>query len=278
MPGRVFIFIFTILISLVLLTSPALRKSLLPGSQATPAATEPVSTPTPTATATLDPLAHVPTATPPGAGTAMIQTHLPIPDLDEQPPTFAVEIEERPLTLLPDTSATSWPVAAAEVEIPVPPTPASAPPERLLIPRLGLDVPIEAVQMIPSDIAPGVFEWGVPDHRAAGWLNTSAPFGQPGNTVMDGHHNIKGEVFRDLWNLQAGDEISLQMAGRDRRYMVSEVLIVPERNQPLEVRLANASYIQPTEDERLTLITCWPYENNTHRTIVIAFPNEGEQG
>jgi hypothetical protein len=44
--------------------------------------------------------------------------------------------------------------------------------------------------------------------------------------------------------------------------------------QPLEVRLANARYIQPTDDERLTLATCWPYENDTYRTVVITLPEE----
>lgn len=34
--------------------------------------------------------------------------------------------------------------------------------------------------MARSAVAGGVFEWEVPDHRAAGWLNTSAPFGLPG--------------------------------------------------------------------------------------------------
>jgi sortase A len=64
-----------------------------------------------------------------------------------------------------------------------------------------------------------------------------------------------------LW---AGDEMRL--------YQVAETLILPERDQPLEVRLANAQYIQPTDDERLTLITCWPYEDNSHRAVVIARP------
>ena len=39
-----------------------------------------------------------------------------------------------------------------------------------------------------------------------------------------------------------------------------------------KVRLANARWIQPSEDERLTLITCWPYESNTHRLIIVALP------
>ncbi|MCS6962618.1 MAG: sortase, partial [Thermoflexus sp.] len=53
---------------------------------------------------------------------------------------------------------------------------------------------------------------------------------------------------------------------------VREKHIIPERGRPLSERLANARWIQVTEDERLTLITCWPYTSNTHRLIVIARP------
>jgi sortase A len=161
-----------------------------------------------------------------------------------------------------------------EADIPPAPTPAGSPPERLVIARLDLDVPVEPVGMVPSSVAPGVVEWDVPDHRAAGWLNTSAALGVAGNIVLDGHHNIKGEVFRNLWTLQAGDEIQLYAGDKKRGYRVDEVLILPEKDQPLDVRLANARYIQPTGDERLTLITCWPYENNTHRAVVVAKPME----
>ena len=38
----------------------------------------------------------------------------------------------------------------------------------------------------------------VPDFFAAGWHTDSTPPGFPGNTVLNGHHNIYGEVFRDL--------------------------------------------------------------------------------
>jgi sortase A len=150
--------------------------------------------------------------------------------------------------------------------------PADAVPTRLIIPQLNLDVPVEMVGMVSSQVAPGVLEWGVPDHRAAGWLNTSAGVGQGGNTVLDGHHNILGEVFKDLWTLEAGDELHLAADGLSRTYQVTDVLILPERDQPLEVRLQNAHYLSPTDEERLTLITCWPYTDNSHRTVVIAKP------
>jgi len=286
MPKRAFLFTLIILIALVLITSPPLLKPFFPEVTQTPTATVVTPSATPSATSTPDPFAFVPTATPLGSGSeaaiAFVAPALPTPMLGELPPTYtptpsatAASLENAaPAVVLPDSRQTTPQAtkASREVDIPVPPTPNSAPPTRLLIPRLGLDAPVEAVGMLPSDAAPGVFEWDVPAYRAAGWLNTSAPLGQPGNTVLDGHHNVQGEVFRDLWMLEPGDEITLSAGSQTRRYLVSEVLVLPEKNQALEIRLQNASYIQPSEDERLTLITCWPYENNTHRTVVVALP------
>jgi sortase A len=98
--------------------------------------------------------------------------------------------------------------------------------------------------------------------------------GQPGNTVLDGHHNINGEVFRDLVTLKPGDTIQMWAGDRPRDYVVTLRKILPEKGQPLTVRLENAKWIQPTSDERVTLVTCWPYTNNTHRLIVVALPVE----
>lgn len=263
MPGRVFLFLLAILF---ILTQPALLRPVLhleaPPATATP---RPTLTPTPT----LDPLAALPKVTPSGAGAAAFG--LP-PAVSAVPLAEATPISQ--LDSLPVYAVTS--PSPASALIPSPPTPAGQPPDRLVIPRLHLDAPVEAEGMTPSQELPGLVEWTVPDHRAAGWLNTSTAWGQAGNTVLAGHHNIKGEIFRDLWTLQAGDKIDLFAGERVRHYVVSEVLLVPEKGQPVAVRLAHTRYIQPTEDERLTLVTCWPYENNTHRVIVIAYPGEPE--
>jgi LPXTG-site transpeptidase (sortase) family protein len=44
---------------------------------------------------------------------------------------------------------------------------------------------------------------------------------------------------------------------------------------PLDVRIQNNDYILPKEDERLTLVSCWPYETNSHRVIIVARPRIG---
>jgi sortase (surface protein transpeptidase) len=55
-------------------------------------------------------------------------------------------------------------------------------------------------------------------------------------------------------------------------------LILPEAGQPLEVRVENAKYILPTEDERVTLVTCHPYGSLRNRLIVIAYPEDISKG
>ncbi len=283
MHSKVFIILIVALIGVVVATSPPILQPLL-AKPATVTATVVVASPTATLSPTKDPFAHVPTATRVGGdeGVGVVQ-HLEAPALGQLPPTFTPaaqaslptdEVEAR--VILPDTLATRVPVTEVRTTSTlVIPTPAGTAPDRLQIPRLSLDAPVDQVDLIPSGVTEGVYEWGVPDYRAAGWLETSAPFGKAGNTILDGHHNIQGEVFRDLWTLRPGDEIILSAEAETKTYRVDEVLILPERDQPLEVRLKNAEYIQPTDDERLTLITCWPYNDNTHRAVVIAFPESG---
>lgn len=147
------------------------------------------------------------------------------------------------------------------------------PPDRLVIPAIELDTTVIPIGFEKLQFEGEVYDqWLAPDYRAAGWHNTSVGLGVPGNTVLNGHHNIKGEVFRDLYRLQAGDQLLMYSGSEEFEYVVVFTAILEERNQPLEVRLANAEWIKPTEDERVTLITCWPYESNTHRVVVVAVP------
>jgi sortase A len=146
-------------------------------------------------------------------------------------------------------------------------------PDRIVIPVIDLDATVIPISYVELSYEEELYQqWLAPDYRAVGWHETSAGLGVPGNTVLNGHHNIKGEVFRDLYRVQKGDEIDVYSGEELFRYVVVYTAVLPERNQPLEVRLANAEWIQPTEDERLTLITCWPYESNTHRVLIVAVP------
>lgn len=108
------------------------------------------------------------------------------------------------------------------------------------------------------------------DDNHVGWQNLTAPLGSVGNTVLNGHSDIHGMVFQNLIQVQVGDEIKLFSSEQEYSYRVAEVVIVDEVGVSLEQRVANARYTLPTEDDRLTLITC--VDGNRSRLIVVAFP------
>ncbi len=146
-------------------------------------------------------------------------------------------------------------------------------PVRLAVGAIGLDTAVTPLGWRPvMDGDKEVNIWHMVD-KTPGWhLNSVVP-GQPGNTVISGHNNTGGSIFRNLHRLQAGDEITVWTnVGTAVTYAVDEVNIVPEKDANAAQRAANAQAIAPTSDTRLTLITCWPWNSNTHRVIVVARP------
>ncbi|MDQ6883976.1 MAG: sortase [Candidatus Dormibacteraeota bacterium] len=91
----------------------------------------------------------------------------------------------------------------------------------------------------------------------------SSPIGS-GNAVLYGHDDIQGSVFGRLKDLTAGDEIDVTPAGSSAVvYHVTGRTIV----EPTAVQILN-----PTNDVRLTLFTCWPNWVDTQRVVVTAVP------
>jgi len=143
----------------------------------------------------------------------------------------------------------------------------------IVIPSIGVDAPIfvSHTRMVYVD-GKTFAQWEAPTLYAAGWQEGSTLLGQPGNTVLNGHHNIHGEVFGRLYELNQGDEIIVYSGDRMFHYAVSQVMKLEERNVPLEQRLENVRWVLPSTDERLTLVTCWPPTSNAYRLIVVAVP------
>lgn len=146
-------------------------------------------------------------------------------------------------------------------------------PLRFVVHELGIDAPVISALVQLVEVDGKVFQqWAAPDEKAAGWQTTSAGLGVAGNTVLIGHHNVYGRVFEKLIYLVPGDEIELYGEERLYRYKVVNKLLVEERDMPVEKRLENAQWLQPSSDERLTVVTCWPETSNTHRLIIVAVP------
>jgi LPXTG-site transpeptidase (sortase) family protein len=181
-------------------------------------------------------------------------------------------------TPLPAADAT-WTVVPTPVPEPVTATavpnvriPATSPPTRLVIPKIGLDVAVKPVGFRTVGRASNVRTvWGDLPNVGA-FHKTSAYPGHIGNTVINGHRDIKGSVFRRLDRVEVGDEIVLYVGEDAYPYVVSQTLVVPETFASAEQRAENLRLIGYMPEERLTLITCTPVGLATHRLLVIAKP------
>jgi LPXTG-site transpeptidase (sortase) family protein len=238
------------------------------------------TTPNPTASAVGE--AETPRPLPSSAGiTATAPKAKPVTDLESAyTPTKTSGVEPMS-TYQPGPTATiitreAQPTATfAPTSMPPPAALAPSSPTRILIPAINLEAPIITVgfENYAIDGQP-VTTWAVPAYFAVGWHHTSALPGKAGNTVLNGHQNIHGGVFRNLAALQRNDEIIVYTNGAAHYYHVVEQHILKEEGQPLEVRAENARWIMSTPDERLTLVTCAPSTANSDRLIVVALPDQ----
>jgi LPXTG-site transpeptidase (sortase) family protein len=146
-------------------------------------------------------------------------------------------------------------------------------PENLQIPSIGLDAPIVPVDHVEADLYDVTFNlWLAPVGGRVGWHSSSALLGVGGNTVLNGHHNVYGKVFEHLIDVEEGALIVVISGEYNFQYIVTNKVLVPERFQTFETRMDNAAWIEPTDSERITLVTCWPATSNTHRLIIVAEP------
>lgn len=149
-------------------------------------------------------------------------------------------------TATPAVQETLWAEGATAA---IAPTPAPDYAQRLQIPAIGVDSHVFQ-SSDPRALKLGVAQFGY----------LTAP-GQEGNLVLAGHNDTYGEIFRDLGELERGDEVTLFGSQHSYTYRVRDKLIV----EPDEVWV-----MLPTSASTLTLITCHPYLIDTHRLVVFA--------
>ena len=143
---------------------------------------------------------------------------------------------------------------------------------RIVAPAIGLDAPVVPVgrkRITLNDDTITVWEVAT---QAAGWHEDSAAPGMEGNVVLSEHHDKDGEAFRYVVDLEPGDTVTLYTEERPYTYTVEARFVVRDKGMPEETRRENARWIGSYPDQRVTLVTCWPYSTNTHRVIVVARP------
>lgn len=143
--------------------------------------------------------------------------------------------------------------------------------EQISIPSINVLAPVVPVGWSPDPQDPLDIQWGTPRARVGWALNSALPDDPAGNVILFGHNNIDSSVFRNLYQLNSGDPIHLMTGQAQYTYQVSEVNIFPVQDAGQERRIFT-EYLRPTRAPRLTLISCWPPTDNTHRVIVVAYP------
>ncbi len=213
-----------------------------------------------------------------------------VPDTARTPTANVATRAAQPVATTSDGKNRSL-IAAAPVNTPAPTsaappdgggTPAPPPPPKprmpaathLSIPAIRVDSDIIDVGVSAIEIdGQKAFIWDVAPY-AVGHNFSSANPGEGENIVLAGHDDWQGEVFKNLYKLKKGDEIMVHIGDGEKKYHVDDILLLPEVGESLEKRVQNASFIGTTGDERVTLVTCWPYGVDDHRLIVIARPNQ----
>jgi len=144
-------------------------------------------------------------------------------------------------------------------------------PTQITIPSINL---VAEVEPVGYQLAGKTVAWQTAED-AVGWHRSSAMPGSPGNTVMSGHNATLGSgVFRNLRKVRKGDTITVTVNGRKVNYIVTERIIFRHLFVSEKRRAKNATWLGSFGDERLTLITCYPWYSNTHRLVVVAHPIE----
>jgi len=128
------------------------------------------------------------------------------------------------------------------------PTPGPEQAIRIQIPAIGVDAPV-----VEGD------DWEALKQGAGHHVGSANP-GESGNCVVSAHNDIFGEIFRNLPDLDLGDEVFVYTTSQVYRYVVTQKRVI----EPAEV-----SVMYPASSPVLTLLSCYPYGIDTHRIVVI---------
>lgn len=148
---------------------------------------------------------------------------------------------------------------------------------RIVIPSIDVDSKVVEVGWdVVEQGGQQVAIWQVAEY-AVGQHRGSANPGEHDNIVLAGHVGGYGKVFKDLYYVQPGDQITLYSKGQQYLYKVSEWHLLDEEGVPAEQQAENAKFIAPTDYEAVTLVTCWPMsgpDKFKQRVVIRAIPFE----
>ncbi len=165
-------------------------------------------------------------------------------------------------TLVPSVAVDYGPSTVTRVEIPA-----------IKVNRKVVDVGYTVEEVNGEQVA----TWEVAKYAVGHHEGTANP-GQGGNIVLAGHSGGRAYPFNEVYYLKPGNVIFVWSNGQRFRYTVTERLVLDEigPNITMEQRRANARYIEPMNEEVVTLVTCWPLTGKnkfSQRVVIRAVPS-----
>lgn len=151
-------------------------------------------------------------------------------------------------------------------------------PSSLQIPELGIEIPVTIVRTrLVQEDGSWRSEWETAAY-SAGYHSGSGFLGQSGNLIISGHNNVEGAVFArisELGNRKNDFPVGILVllkadSGRVYVYTFGSLAVVDLRDISTQQFSVIQRFLEDTSDPKLTLITCWPEDGNTHRVIVQA--------
>lgn len=127
------------------------------------------------------------------------------------------------------------------------------------IPSIGVEVTLVQGTRLRGK---GILRDPAMDFAPAHWLATPMP-GQGSNTVISGHRVTYTRPFRDMDQVQLGDEIILELEYATVVYRVTSITIVPEAESG-----GKGVVVYDHGTEEITLQTCHPKGSSAYRMVV----------
>jgi LPXTG-site transpeptidase (sortase) family protein len=138
-------------------------------------------------------------------------------------------------------------------------------PIRLAIPELGILAAVVVVQTDENFVI-------VTPQDEVGYYALTPKIGAGGNSVMIGHV-AQGRVFNRLLDANIGQIIRITDENYEEYYyQIEQIVQVPYESGTAEDHQLGFDYIYDNSVERITLVTCYPEDQWTHRFVVRAVP------
>ena len=166
-----------------------------------------------------------------------------------------------PVPVVPEAAAPVGAIVEPELPEPRPAPSVAGAPQRIVVPALGVDVPVDPIRTVDDVLVPPT------DPRRIGWWADGArPGANSGTALVTGHTvHTGGGALDDLEDLESGDEVSVRTDRGLVRYAVESVETIPAD----EVARRRVELFDQEGPGRLVIVTCEDWDGTRYLSSVV---------